>query len=162
MNTKEIKPKTLIAVLTAAIIEDAECIAKRIVETAKNDNVEYASLVESFILNKRDSEPITFSSFAENAFEQIKGIEKLKTFEVELINKWRKKKDDTPFERIDENEFYIQGELDIPAQHSWNKSVVTTGKNAYSTFEEFRESVQRKIIEANAVPTEVYLPEGSE
>lgn len=161
MNTKEIKPKTLVAVLAAAIREDAETIAKGIVEKTKGDNVEYASLVESFILGKRDSEPITFSSFAETAFEQIKGIEKLKTFEVELTYRWRKKENDTPFERITENEFSIRGELDIPAQYSWYKSEIATGKNAYSTFEEFKEKIQRKLIEVDATPTEVNLPKGN-
>lgn len=161
MNPKEIKPKTLVAVLAAAIREDAEAIAKGIMEKAKGDNVKYASLVESFILSKRDSEPITFSSFAETAFEQIKGIEKLNTFEVELTYKWRKKEADTSFERITENEFSIRGDLDIQAQYSWLKSVIATGKNAYSTFEKFREMVQRKIIEGDIALTEVNLPDGN-
>lgn len=162
MNTKEIKPKTLVAVLSAAIKEDAESIAQKIVENAKNDNVEYASLVETFILNKRDKENITFSLFAENAFEQIKDIKKLRSFSVGLRCRWRKKGDPEQFIYEEKNDFFIEGDLDIVAENSWDKSVRAYGNNAYSVFEEFKEGVDKKITAVIPTPTEVYLPEDSQ
>ncbi len=158
MNTKEIKPKTLVAVLAAAIKEDAEYIAKSIVETAKSDNVEYASLVETFILNKRDADRITFSSFAENAFEQIKDIKELKDFSVEIECKWRRDEKLKEFVCALKNEFSIRGDLDIVTGDNWSKSAYASGNNIYTVFEEFKERVKRKTETDTSIPTEVNLP----
>jgi len=157
MNTKEVKPKTLVAVLTAAIKEDAESIAQKVVEKAKSDNVEYTSLVEAFILNRRASEPITFSSFAENVFEQIKDIEKLRSFCISLKCYWRKERESEHFTYEDKNEFCIEGNLDIDAKNSWDKTVRAYGSDVYSTFEEFKGSMYKKISPPTS--TEAYLPE---
>lgn len=158
MDTKEIKPKTLISVLAAAIREDAESIAQKIVEKAKNDKVEYASLVEQLILDKRDSKSITFSSFSEKAFEQIKDVEKLKDFSVELKCFWRKKGDPEQFIYENKNEFSIEANLNIDTENFWDRSARAHGNNAYSTFEEFKKNLQDKISPKNTT-TDVDLPE---
>jgi hypothetical protein len=159
METKEIKPKTLVTVLTAAIKEDAECIAQKIVEKVKGDNVEYTSLVETFILNKRDSEKITFSTFAENEFEQIKDVEALKDFSVELVCYWRKKGEPERFFYENKNEFTVKSNLNITVENYWDKSAHAYGNNAFSVFEEFKETLQKKLLSINCVSTEVNLPE---
>ena len=162
MNTKEIKPKTLISVLAAAIREDAESIAQEIVKKAKNDNVDYASLVEQFVFDKRDSRSITFSTFSEKAFEQIKDVEELKDFSVELRCSWHKKGDPEQFIYGNKNEFFITANLKVNTNDYWGKSARAYGKNAYYTFEEFKKDLQKKIFSENDTPTDVDLPENTQ
>ncbi|NDV45827.1 hypothetical protein D0T49_02020 [Paludibacter sp. 221] len=160
MNPKEINPKTLIAVLTAAIKEDAELIARQIVAQAKNDNLEYSKLVERYVLGKTKAMPLNFSSFAENAFEQVKDTEKLLGFDIELFSSWRLNRTSGVFECYDNNQFHLKAELDHKEKgYTWNDTVHAYGGNVYSLLDEFKASLQSKILEINGEVSEVILPE---
>ncbi len=165
MTTSEIKPRTLIAVLAAHIRDEADAIARNIVDQAKSSDVEYSTLVEQFVLQKSKVENITFSSFSHKAFDEIRDTDMLLDFSIELKTSYRKsEKEVGVFECRGDNLFSIECTLDHKSDPDrWGKdSVMAYGTNAHHVFESFKARLASKLADIAGKKTEVELQSKSE
>lgn len=158
METKKIAPKTLVAVLAAQIKEDAETIALKIVEASKGSDIDYSMLVENYVLKKDNYSPLLFSQFAENIFNEVKGIEKFKKLEVVMRYKYGFERDDVGPKLIDDT-VNIDMEIDEkrPDENYFYISAYGNNKNAFSAYNQFKANISTKIINRNAPKTEVII-----
>jgi hypothetical protein len=154
MNTSEIKPKTLTAVLAAHIRDEADAIARMIVEKAKGSDLDYSHLVEHYILGKSRGESITFTKFFDKAFDEIKDSDKLLEFSMELKSRYTKKE---KFELVDDGVFEFRAEVDFKTkkdQYGYD-SVFHYGDNAFTGFDAFKAALTAKLLSISNQRTEV-------
>lgn len=162
MKSQEIAPKTLVAILAAQIREESETLAKRIVENAKGNDVDYSQMVEKYVLNKDNSSRVLFSKFSKNAFAEIVAINneinKVLTFRVSIENEWGRIEKDGKLKPGSQNEFTFSSELDIKQEdRDWNKSIYSSHENIDIAFEAFKRDLKIAIGHPDTLPTEIII-----
>lgn len=162
MENQKIAPKTLLAVLAAQIREDAETIARKIVEEAKGNDIDYSILVENYILKTDKFKPVLFSDFAKKAFSEVNEInkfnQKIRTFEMSLSFNYGIVDETKQLVPGENNEFYFKSEIDEKHEkYDWNLSVSERGSNIYMAFEQFKQELKIKIGHPDTLASEIVI-----
>ncbi|MDR0829232.1 MAG: hypothetical protein LBN95_03860 [Prevotellaceae bacterium] len=156
MEIKKITAKTIAAIISAKIKEDADDIAEKIVADAKMNELDFQTLVKKYLLNEIPDK-IDFKTFAQGAFDQMKDAEKLLEFRVSITSDWEKC--DDVFKCTENNNFQIYAKIDHieDEKYKWNKTIFESGNIVQNVYESFRIQYQSYIDKINNKETEVIL-----
>jgi len=166
MEPNKVAPKTLVAVLASHIKENAETMAKTIVEKCKGNDIDYQMLIENYILKKDEAEPekIILSKVAEQLFNEFKDTPLFKKFYIEILHEWEKSnggeivKDDAVYKIRLETEEKVKSSF---SANMVNLSVMGTGSNFFKALETFRTDYKNTILNRKGV-TETIIDEKEE
>ena len=157
---KKISPKSLAAVLAAAIREDADAIALKIVEQAKGNDIEYDKLVARYINGTMDENPVYLSQIADQLFEKTKDTEAFKELIVELEYRYGfdyNGKDEFP--SLKSSNYRVSLEIKEKEKETdyCNISASGNSKNIYQAVSEFESNFEHKILNRNKKPNELIV-----
>ena len=154
---KKISPKSLAAVLAAAIREDADAIALQIVEQAKSSETDFNQLVARYITGESKEHALLMSQFANNIFDEVKAVDKFKRLKVGLIYEYGFHNGDIGPLLLEKNyEIILTIDEKRRADDYFNIEARGEDENAFVAYDQFKASFAA-LVNRNLQPNDLII-----